>query len=96
MASPILASSSAKVWPTQVRGPQPNGKNDGGASPVDDALATPSANLSGLNSSASGPYASLSWWMQSSGSISITPAGYLTPPSSMGLYVRRCNAGSGV
>jgi hypothetical protein len=43
MLSASLASTNAKFWPTQIRGPQPNGKNAG--EPLD-ALDMPSANLS--------------------------------------------------
>jgi hypothetical protein len=49
----IFASSNAKFWPMQMRGPQPNGRKAPGS--LDD-LEIPSANLSGLNSCASLPY----------------------------------------
>ncbi|BAS73260.1 Os01g0627450 [Oryza sativa Japonica Group] len=88
MPSATLASSSAKFWPMQMRGPQLNGKNAPAPGSLH-ALATPSANLPGSNSPASCPHAAASRWMNSTGSDSITPAGYLTPPSSISLYVRR-------
>lgn len=65
MAKAILASIMAKVWPIQVLGPHPKGKN---ANWSFDAFETPSENLSGLNSSASSPQSSGSWWMSNVGS----------------------------
>src|SRR4051812_14295981 len=53
------------------------------------ALEMPSANLPGLNSPASSPQMAGSRWMNMSCSASITFGGYVTPPSSIFLYVRR-------
>ncbi|PKU59552.1 hypothetical protein MA16_Dca027952 [Dendrobium catenatum] len=55
-AKHIFASVSAKFCPTQIRGPQPKGKK---MSWLLVAFETPSANLSGLNSSASSPHNSV-------------------------------------
>jgi hypothetical protein len=50
----------AATFEKNIRAPQPNGKNAGASL---DALETPSANLSGLNSSASSPQTPGLWWM---------------------------------
>uniref|UniRef100_A0A0A8Y8G8 Uncharacterized protein n=1 Tax=Arundo donax TaxID=35708 RepID=A0A0A8Y8G8_ARUDO len=92
MHNAILASSSAKFWPMQTRGPQPNGRNAPGSL---DALEIPSENLFGLNSCASLPQISGSWWIKSTGSSTITPAGYVTPPITISLYVLLENAMAG-
>ncbi|BAS73274.1 Os01g0628950 [Oryza sativa Japonica Group] len=86
MLSAILASSNAKFWPTQIRGPQLKGTNAGESL---DALETPSANLSGLNSPTSSPHTSGSWWMPAIGNANVTPGGYVTPPSSVSSYASR-------
>ncbi|RWR97378.1 hypothetical protein CKAN_02680700 [Cinnamomum micranthum f. kanehirae] len=55
MAKATFASIRAKFCPIHTRGPQLNGKN---TSCFFDACATPSENLSGLNSSTSSPQTS--------------------------------------
>ena len=69
-ASTTLASTMAYAWPTQLRGPDANGRNR----PAH-GRGLPGANRSGLNSCASAPHTASSWWMASTGIHSDAPLG---------------------
>ncbi|KAI6687110.1 hypothetical protein NL676_023938 [Syzygium grande] len=82
MASAIFASIIVKFWPMHIRGLHPNGKKEARFLV---AFDTPSANLPGLNSSASSPHSSLSWWMKRVGTKSWTAGGMVSFPSFVSL-----------
>lgn len=90
-ARPIFASTKAKPWPTQTRGPPPKGKKAVAAAGdwFFDALETPSANLSGLKSPASSPQYSGSCWTSRMANRSCNPAGKLYSPTVVAARVLR-------
>ncbi|MFS8000925.1 hypothetical protein Hanom_Chr13g01184301 [Helianthus anomalus] len=75
-----------------IRGPPPNGIYK--PSPGFVAFETPSENLSGLNSLASSPQISLSWWKNNVFSWMIVPAGNVTLPSLASSYMSRLSTGA--